>query len=401
MKVSPTQDRFESLDVLRGIAILGIFAVNIVAFSLPWFALSNPMAVPNFFDESGAFWWTVSTSIFQFKFITLFSVMFGAGIMLMLGEERPAPKQSIHRSRMFWLFVFGMVHCYLLWFGDILAPYALAGFLVSGVRVWRPTKLIVVGAILILLNFGLFWLQDVAMHFLSPEEIVEVTAEMWAPNTEKIAEIYTIYRSGFFERLPSTIEQSLLAQMMQGFFLAPRTIGLMMIGMAFYKNGFLTLRWSSSAYLVVGIITTAIGFAGSYWSTQHSIVVNFNILEIFPAQIALYWASLVQSLGYAALIMALCKIHALRHIRIPIAAAGRMALSNYLLSTVIGVANFYGPPGFAKIGTMNGAELAGTVGFVWLIILIWSPLWLNFFRFGPAEWVWRSLSYGKLQPVLK
>lgn len=401
LSAAPAHDRIESLDVLRGVAILGIFAVNIVGFGLPWFALSNPTAVPGFFDDNAAFWWTVSTSLFQFKFITLFSVLFGAGIILMLGEESPSARQRLHRSRMFWLFLIGMAHCYFLWFGDILAPYALAGFLVSGARVWRSSKLLLVGAILITLNFGLFFLQDWGLQFMSAEELAEMNAEMWAPPPEKVAEIIATYRSGFLDRLPSTIEQSFLAQMVQGVFLAPRTIGLMMIGIALYKTGFLTLHWTQPAYIGLGLVATVMGFFGSYWAATHSIHVGFEMTASFPGQAALYWASLLQAFGYAALVMTACKIDILRWARVPFAAAGRMALSNYLLSTLIGVGIFYGPPGLAQIGAMSAPQLAGVVAGVWGALLIWSPLWLAVFRFGPAEWIWRTLTYGKAQTFLK
>ncbi|MEO1135250.1 MAG: hypothetical protein AAFW68_01405, partial [Pseudomonadota bacterium] len=216
MIAAPKQDRFESLDVLRGVAILGIFAVNILAFGFPWYALSNPALFAAFFDDGGAFWWTVSTSLFQFKFITLFSLMFGAGIVLFLGEEKPSPKAGLHRSRLFWLFVIGMLHNYLLWYGDILVAYSVAGFIVAGARRWRPTTLMIVGAVLITLNFGLFVLQDFMFQKMPADALAEFKAGMWAPPPDVLAEELEIYRSGFFERFPDTALNALFAQLMQG-----------------------------------------------------------------------------------------------------------------------------------------------------------------------------------------
>ena len=401
MIAAPITDRFESLDVLRGVAVLGIFAVNILAFGLPWYAISNPTIFPDFYNDGGAFWWIISTGLFQFKFITLFSAMFGAGLVLFLGEDKPSPKAALHRRRMFWLFVFGMLHNYLLWYGDILVAYSIAGLIVAGARRWRATTLIAVGAVLISLNFGLLVLQDWGLSKMPADAFQKMKSEMWAPSPEKLEEQLEIYRSGFFERLPHTAFNAFMAQVMQALFLAMRTVGVMMLGMALFKTGFLTLRWSARAYLALGVLTAALGAAGSFWAVRHFQAVAFSMTEVFPGQAALYWASLVQAFGYAALVMFFCKIDGLKLMRAPFAAAGRMALSNYLASTFIAVGLFYGPPGLGKFGTVPFDGLALLVGAVWLFILVWSPLWLAVFRFGPFEWLWRSLTYKKLQPLLK
>jgi uncharacterized protein len=125
------------------------------------------------------------------------------------------------------------------------------------------------------------------------------------------------------------------------------------------------------------------------------------MFELFNGQAAQYWASLPHAFGYAALVMALCKLPFLALLRAPFAAAGRMALSNYLACSIIGALLYYGPPGLGLIGKVNYTQMAVTVAVVWLAILVWSPLWLALFRFGPFEWLWRSLTYWRLQPLLK
>jgi len=401
MTTTPKSDRFESLDVLRGVAILGIFAVNIIAFGYPFYALTNPSIFPDAYTDTGAFWWALSQGVFQFKFVTLFSAMFGAGIVLMIGEEPDSGKILIHQRRMFWLLIIGIIHCYVLWYGDILAPYAIAGFLVAGARIWPTRQLLIVATALITLNFGLYYLQDISLRYMSSEELTEVISAMWAPSPDKLQTEIELYRSGLFERLPHAAFNAFMAHLMQGGFLMMRTIGVMMIGMALYKSGFLTLRWSPMHYLLVGAVASALGAMGSFWSAQHAIQVDFNILTVFPGQAALYWASLIQAFGYASVVMFLCTLPMLKLFRTPFAAAGRMALSNYLASTLIGVLIFYGPPGLGKFATFSFADLAKVVGSVWLFILVWSPVWLSVFRFGPGEWAWRSLSYRRLQPILK
>ena len=400
MILSPQTNRFESLDALRGVAILGIFAVNIFAFAFPWYALANPSAFTAY-EDNGAFWWGLSAGIFQFKFITIFSALFGAGIMLTLGKDASESEISLHRHRMFWLLMIGIIHNYLLWYGVILAPYAIAGFLLIGARHWTTKRLLKAGSILIMLNYILYYLQDLGLQFIPAEDLVSIIEESWAPPPEAIQAEFDLFRSSYFDRLPHTLFSALMGHLMQGGFFMMRIIGVMMFGMALFRSGFFTLGWSSRRYLWTGLVASIIGAAGSFWSAHDQIAANFHLTEVFQGQTALYWASLIQAFGYAALVMLACTVNPLKIVRAPFAAAGRLALSNYLATSLIGIFIFFGPPGLGKFGTMNFEELAKVVGAVWLFILIWSPLWLLVFRFGPAEWVWRSLSYRRLQPILK
>ena len=221
MKNTPATDRFESLDVLRGVAILGIFAVNILGFAFPFYALSNPTAFPEAMADGGAFWWTVSTAGFQFKFVTIFSALFGAGIVLMLGEDANTEKLSLHHRRMRWLLLIGLAHAYLVWYGDILVPYAVAGFLIAGARVWPPNKLYKVGAALILGTYSFFVLQEFGFLAMDAEMRDETIAEMWAPPPDQINAHIASYRGNIIERLPRLAEDTLMAQLTQGVILLP------------------------------------------------------------------------------------------------------------------------------------------------------------------------------------
>ena len=399
MLAGPRQDRFESIDVLRGLAVLGIFAINIQAMAGPpaWFG--NPSLNTEFFVGEGQQIWGIAATFFQFKFITIFSALFGAGVILMVGEEKPSPKFGVHYRRMFWLLLFGLTHAFLIWYGDILTPYAIAGMLVVLARRWRPRTLLIVGLVLISLASFLMVAQHFALESMPVEDREAMMGKMFAPPPEAIAAAIENYRGIFLLRVPDTAGDALMFQIMQTVFLAPRNIGVMMCGMALYKMGFFTLGWSFMRYLIVGVIALAIGLAGSHYSTTHMLAVNFDIMELWTAQLAQYWGSLPHSLGYAALVMAICKIPFLSLLRMPFAAAGRMALSNYLMCSIIGVFLYWGPPGLGRIGEVSYQEQANTVLIVWLLILIWSPIWLSMFRFGPFEWLWRSLTYWKSQPL--
>ena len=151
--------------------------------------------------------------------------------------------------------------------------------------------------------------------------------------------------------------------------------------------------------MAAGLIAASLGLAGSIWSVRQNFDVGFDLFQIGPGQSALYWTSLPQAFGYAALVMALCAAKHVAPVRAPFAAAGRMALSNYLLSSLFAAALFFGPPGFGKIGAMTYGDLSVIVAALWVLILTWSPIWLKFFRFGPAEWAWRSLTYQTSQPL--
>ncbi|MEE9381365.1 MAG: DUF418 domain-containing protein, partial [Hyphomonadaceae bacterium] len=224
---------------------------------------------------------------------------------------------------------------------------------------------------------------------------------MWSPPREIIDAEIAKYQAGYFERLPDTAPTALMFQIVQSLLLGPRNIGVMMCGMALYKLGFFTLGWSMTRYVVTGIIALAIGLYGSHFATTTFLASGFDALEVSSAQGIQYWASLLHSFGYAALIMVICKLPVLSLIRMPFAAAGRMALTNYLMCSIIGAFLYYGAPGLGRIGSVSYSDMAITVLITWAAMLIWSPIWLSLFRFGPFEWLWRSLTYGHKQPMLK
>lgn len=397
MLTGPREDRFESLDVLRGVAVLGILAINIQAMAYPVMSFANPSLNTDYFDAQGQFLWSIASIFFQFKFVTIFSVLFGAGIILMVGEEKPTPRTSLHRRRMMWLFLIGVIHAFFIWFGDILTPYAIAGFLVVFARRWKPMTLIIVGLILIGLTSAVFIGQHYYLETASQEVRDAFAKEMWAPPLEVITAEIENYKLGFFERFLLTAPTAALFQFAQGIFLGPRNAGLMMIGMALYKMGFFTLTWSQSRYLITGLTALVVGLAGSAFATTQFLQNNFEMMEMSTGQSAQYWFSLPHAFGYSALIMAACRSPLFALIRKPFAAAGRMALTNYLMSSIIGAFLYYGPPGLGRIGASNYGEVALTLLIIWAAMLIWSPLWLAVFRFGPFEWVWRSLTYWRPQ----
>jgi uncharacterized protein len=400
MLAGPREERFESLDILRGVAVLGIFAVNIIAFAQPHSVFGNPSIMPEMFNETGG-WWRVSQTFFQFKFITIFSALFGAGVLLMVGEEKPSPRFGIHMRRMMWLFLFGMIHNYAIWYGDILVPYAVAGLIIVLLRRRSPLVLTIFAAVLILINYGLFAAQGLMLDTMTPEQIAEMKTKMWAPPSEVVQEQIAAYQGAWPGRIADTWGVSLQFQLIQALGLFPRTLGVMMLGMALYKSGFFTLRWSTIVYALLAFIGIGVGVYFSHVATGALLESNFDFAKATSSQGLLYWASLPQALGYASLVMLIAKLAPNAFFTAPFAAAGRMALTNYLLCSLIGAFVFFGAPGLGLIGEWGFDKMALMTVVVWIAILVWSPIWLAVFRFGPFEWVWRSLTYGRLQPLRK
>jgi uncharacterized protein len=392
---APKQDRFTSIDTLRGFAVLGILMMNIQAFAMVFPAYVWP---PAQMDISGANLdvWFYSHVFFAMKAMTTFSALFGAGIVLMLGEEKDA-KLGLHYRRMIWLLVIGLIHGWIFWSGDILVPYAVMGMLVVFARRMSVIGLMIFGSILIVLGGALMGLMFAFIPYM-PEDQLQLA---FTPTPEMVAETVAMYHDGFMARLPANMALTMQNEIGQITFFAPRLAGAMLVGMALYKNGFLTLKWSSTKYLIAAVIALGIGLPATWMATVHHVETGFAIEELWLGETANYFLSPIVAFGYAAVIMFLCKIGIVRMLLYPFTAAGRMAFTNYLSQTLLMTFLFVGPPGLGWFGTMERVDQAQLVIMVWIAQLIISPIWLHFFRFGPLEWVWRSLSYWKFQPMRK
>jgi uncharacterized protein len=395
------KERILSLDVLRGIAILGILIMNIQGYSMIQAAYLNPAA---FGDLTGInkWVWIMSHIFADQKFMTIFSLMFGAGIVL-LTSRAAASKRSVagvHYRRTFWLLIIGLIHAYLMWHGDILVPYALCAIPAFLFRNLKPKTLLIFGMILILVASLIYLAFGLSMpHW--PLEAVENVKPIWNPDAEAVNSEIEAYRGGWTEqmthRVPSSIAfHTLVFLIWTGW----RVGGLMLIGMALFKWGILSAERSKRFYKRLTAIGLPIGWAlvifgvvqnfSHGWSLEYSMYLGWQFN---------HWGSLFVSMGYIALIMILCQSHAASKIMNSFAAVGRMALSNYLLQTVICTTIFYGH-GFGLFGRLDRWQQILIIPAIWILQLIISPIWLRYFRFGPVEWLWRSLTYLKLQPFL-
>lgn len=391
-------DRFESLDVLRGVAVLGILMLNVQAYLMAANAYVYP---PAHMDVTGANAqaWLISHVFFELKFITIFSALFGAGMILMVGEAEGASRK-LHFSRMTWLLVIGLVHMFGLWFGDILTTYAIAGFIIVFFRRMSPGKLIGWGLFWIALS-GLLMVGLFSLFALIPEDAGMSPVDLGiAYSDEALATMQAQYHAGWLEsRIPNAINA--LGNLATFPLFGGRIIGVMFIGMALFKLGFFTAKWSARAYLAALVAGLAIGLPLAGWGGHHAVETGWALEGLWLHTATNYIGSLGVSFGYAAAVMLICKAPALKLLRLPFAAAGRMAFTNYLTQSIVMVGLAVGWFGPAMWGELERTELVELVMWVWLAQLIVSPIWLAVFRFGPFEWLWRSLSYGQAQPFLK
>lgn len=404
MTAGPTASaaRLASLDVLRGFALLGILVMNIQAFSMPAAAYLNPTA---FGDLSGLNLavWAVSHWLANQKFVTLFSILFGAGICLFADriEARGGRPAGVHYRRMGWLLAFGLAHAYLLWYGDILVPYAVCGGLVYLARRRRPRTLLAAGLSAFSVASALSVLSAVALSSPTvPEAAAREIEREWAPEAAALDAEIVAYRGGWNDQQPWRAEQALEVQLfMLPFALVWSCGGAMLLGMALYRSGVLSAARSDRFYrrlaasgLAGGSALVGVGiwwnFAGG-WSWERSM--------FFGSQFNA-WGSLAMALGYLGLVMLAVRRRLLSGFQARLAAVGRLAFTNYIFQTVICTTIFYGH-GLGWFGGVERAwQLALAAGVVALQLWL-SPLWLRRFAYGPLEWTWRALTYGRAPAI--
>lgn len=406
--MATSSDRIFSLDIIRGVAVMGIFSVNIIAFAMIEAAYFNP-AIYGGTTGADGFTWAANLLLIDNRMRSLFSMLFGASMLLVVtrAEASGQSAATVHYRRMMVLLAIGLIHYFFIWFGDILSLYAVCGMFVFLFRGLPPRHLLIGGIISVLIGVALFgsfvtagYALDAAAHAPGASQQVIDAWKMqfgdFAPTTQMIADDIALHRGSLWE-----ISHEKLADW-AGFItltilFMPETIGLMLFGMAGYKSGFLTGEWSDAAYRRFALITVPLGLAAfgvAIWrdmaSDFHPVTVFANmVLTTIPFRIPM-------AAGYAAIIILLSRRHGWLAQRI--AATGRAAFTNYLGTSLIATFVFYGW-GLGLYGTASRAQAWLLVPVVWTIMLLWSKPWLDRYQYGPLEWLWRSLSRGSLQPM--
>ncbi|MEN5171033.1 DUF418 domain-containing protein [Brevundimonas pondensis] len=389
--------RIQTLDVLRGVAVLGILAVNAAAFALPMAAAMAPEQSP--FPLVGAAavaHWTVEVFFHQ-KFVTLFSMLFGVSIFLVGGERGDEARGRLLRRRLFWLALFGLIHGAAFWYGDILLLYAWSGLFVMLMRSMSPRSLILFGAAATL---GLATLQAGTMWLTAngPAALADALSdESMALAEGAVSASIAAYRSGWPAGLIENLKAWGFLQGMSLFGYVFSTVPLMMLGLGLFKVGFFHGRLPTRVYLALMVVGGALlALLG---------VLEWREIMAGPGVEATSgWSEVVASypifitLAYASGLILLTSRGAgwVRRIFAPV---GQMAFTNYLTQTLIMTSLFYMPWGPRLMGQVDYPGQWAIVVAVWALQLIWSPLWLSRFRMGPLEWLWRRLSYGHDLPL--
>ena len=401
--------RIATLDVIRGVAVMGILIMNITAFAMPEAAYTNPAAYGGHTGIDLAVW-AFNVIFIDGKMRGLFSFLFGASMLLVI-ERATAKGESpakVHFSRMFWLFLFGEAHLILLWWGDILNHYALVGCIAWFFRKLPPYKLVPIAIILIvvevLLVAGLPFdvhATEVATRAPHPtaaaiKRYQEFQQDFGVPSASDLRDDLALHHGPYQALLTKGLNDAVRSTRNSFFFVGFETLGYMLLGMACLKSGMLSGEWSRPQYrrwVAIGFGAGVPAFAALAFYVAYS---GFDLLSVVIGSIVL--PTLFRPLmiiGWACLIILLARPGALTT---RIAAAGRMAFTNYLGTTLICTTLFYGY-GFGLYGHLSRAELYLVVFAVWALMLLWSKPWLEHFRYGPFEWLWRSLARLRLQPI--
>ncbi len=403
--------RIITLDVIRGIAVMGIFSVNVIAFAHIFPAYMNPSAM-GLEGEADLVTWFANFILIDGKMRSLFSMLFGASMLLVIDRALASGQSSasVHFRRMIVLAAIGLIHFYFIWFGDILFLYAAIGMVAYLFRKKAPRSLLIWATAFFLLNAAM--MAASSAYFRSAqaeataadatqEEIKEWSkAGLWGQQSEeKTAKDIAIHRGSAVTRANHMLADRAFEPFGGLIFFGPETLALMLLGMAGYKSGYLTGQWSDRRYRNIALWTLSIGAiasAGIAYSTWRS---NFDLPTVFfnlvVAQLPL---RIAMALGYAALIILVFREPG--RIRDRFAAVGRAAFTNYLGTSIIAALIFYGD-GLGLYARLSRFEAWLLVPLVWLVMLAWSKPWLDRFQYGPFEWLWRSLARGKLQPMRK
>jgi uncharacterized protein len=421
-------ERLASVDALRGFALLGILAMNIVAFAWPEPAYGNPTRGGGFEGLDRAVWFA-NHLVFEGKMMTIFSMLFGAGLVLM-NERTGSPRTSlrgVYYRRILWLLVIGAIHAYLIWYGDILFLYAECGLSLYLFRNKTPRTLITLGVALMLLIVPLVMGFGAAINGMkaiaarvdaqlkagdTPRARDKRIRDVWTDNLQKEMkpnpkqqlknwnEEMAAYRGGYLGIVKHRAFGVLMTQTV-GFLLGLFLLAgcRMLLGMGLMKLGVFAAERSHSFY--VWMIALGYGIGLPLMILDATLLIRHEFKAEYLLQGGVLYnvfGSIVVALGHVGLLMLIVQSGVLTWLTHRLAAVGRMALSNYLTHSIVCTTLFYGY-GMGLFGQINRTGLAGIVLAIWVFQLWISPIWLTHFRFGPAEWLWRSLTYWKVQPM--
>ncbi|WP_265570000.1 DUF418 domain-containing protein [Sphingomicrobium nitratireducens] len=408
-----TRDRILTLDIVRGVAVMGILAMNIYAFAGPEAMYFNPTA---YGGDSGLDWfaWAFNFVIFDSKMRGLFSILFGASTLLVIERAKASGRAPAlaHYSRMIWLLAFGCAHFWFIWWGDILALYAITGLLLflwrnNSVKVLRNWALGLLTVGFLFMGLQSFGLTMAEAGRLPPEQTqqaekgLDKLEEYFGDDQRKVLEDLDHYRSDYATITHQRFVEWRFKPFKNAIGMLPETLGLMLIGMALFRSGMLTGEWSRERYRRWAIVAFGIGVPILSMLVWLQVASGYAPVTVFMSSMVLSMpADVLMAIGWAALIILLAKRNLQGGIAARVGAAGRMAFTNYLTTSIVMTTIFYGQ-GLGLYGNFSRSALYLFVLGMWALMLLWSKPWLDRFHYGPLEWLWRSLSRFSVQPMIR
>jgi uncharacterized protein len=403
-------DRIATIDTVRGFAVLGILVMNIMGMAHAGAAYLNPEYTGGADDPVNLALWAVAAVAVDGKMRALFAMLFGASLLLMAEGNPPEKQTSRHLARMAVLFLFGLVHGLLLWPGDILLPFALVGLAVWPLRNQPAGRLFLFGILALTLQAAIqfaFALQGIAAQAAAslpnatPEAIEawnNLRSATWT-SPDDLARETAAYRGSLADILAIRAEANLFMRL----FLLPfvffgETFGLMLVGMALYRRGWWQGTFNSTHHARVAKIAIPFGLAIGTAIAWRMISTDFSAINFYATEVVRTFSAPLLALGYAAVIILIVKSGALPRLTARLAACGRMALTNYLMASILANLLFTGI-GLGLHSSLTRAETLGVVLAIWALQLAWSKPWLEHFRYGPFEWLWRSTARWQRQPM--
>jgi uncharacterized protein len=389
---------------------MGILVMNINNWGLGRPAYWNAAALGGADGANLLVWW-IDTLFAADKMRGLFSVMFGASTLLVI--QRAIAKHEgplrVHYSRMIALLLLGYTHYALVWRSDILVLYACAGLLLYVFHKLSPRALLIWAGLFFLLAIVppllLFTPPGLAGYGLManpPADLIEFFQGLNlenGPGSPQIAQDLALHRSGYAELLRSRLIENTFSRFEMITYEGAETVSLMLIGMALFKRGMLTGEWTAERYRRWALVGIGIGLLGNIPLAIWQVRDEFSGYSVFTSHIM--WSmpfDFAMTVGYAALVMAWVKSTDKTRLLRRVAATGRMAFTNYMMTSIIMTSIFYGY-GLGLTGHLERAELFLMVLGMWGLMLLWSKLWLDRFNYGPFEWLWRSLARLQPQPM--
>ena len=422
--------RLPVIDVLRGVALLGILLMNI-----PGFAMST------YFDEAfksnpaDPRYWLLAliTVVFEGKMRALFGMIFGAGIVLFTQKKEAVgkPVVGLFYRRMFWLVLFGLIHAHLiLWVGDILYLYGVCGMLVYPLKQLKVRYLFLAVPLVALLDFTgstVFYrdLRRQRLAYVEATETQRLGKQLTAAQTNALEDWHKVEKSLIPSRDQAAADTHKMKSDYAGVASVVRplayefefpdlwvelsdSMALMLFGIGLYRSGFFSGQWAASRYRQIALVGYGLGLPLVAYSFYYS-TVNYPNIEAYLAhleRVPMDWMGLIYPFqrillvfAHVSVLILLFQSGLLRPFLRRLASVGQMAFTNYILHSVVCTLFFfgYGLNFYAELGYF---QMYGVVLIIWGVQLLVSPWWLQHFRFGPLEWVWRSLTYWRWQPIL-